>query len=153
MNHSAGSVSSPQWTLQPYQCHLWPQQHLSLLHQLNINVPTLIPPSPSQTALQASPVLDATPADSNIIGTHIVNTSDAHLSPGIDMWWWHQVFIPTWIQYLAWQRNPWAIFSRQGLLVIQIIRDNLFGDIPQEITANSVIYWLVHGLLLGGIKC
>ena len=42
INHRAGSVSNPHQTLWPYQCHLWPQQHLSLLHQLNIIVPALI---------------------------------------------------------------------------------------------------------------
>ena len=47
------------------------------------------------------------------------------------------------IQYIAQQKNPWVIASRQAVPVIQIIWDHLFADIPQEIMTTSAIYHLV----------
>ena len=50
------------------------------------------------------------------------------------------------IQYVAHQANPWAIWPQQAVLVMQTIWDVLFGDLPQMIMTNSVIYKLVSAL-------
>ena len=93
------------------------------------------PPShaPSITHTLA-PVLDT--------GGNITNNS---LPSGIDLRIWHWSFIPTIIQYIACQANPWAITPLQMVLVMQTVWDIFFSKIPQTIAATCLIYQLVCG--------
>ena len=71
------------------------------------------------------------------------NLSNSHLPVGIDIKLWCQAFIPTLFQYFACQLNPWAIPPRQIIPIMQIMWDAFLDEIPQEITATGMIYWLV----------
>lgn len=77
---------------------------------------------------------------------NVNNVNNSSLPAGTDMRTWRRVFIPTVFQYIARQPNPWAIPPRQIIPVMQIMWDAFFGDIPQEITATSVIYRLVSSI-------
>ena len=90
----------------------------------------------------AATVSTSAPSESHTGG----NVTNNRLPPGTDLRLWHRGFIPTFIQYMARQANPWAISPRQAVLVMQTIWDVLFGDLPQTITTNSVIYRLVSAL-------
>ena len=73
---------------------------------------------------------------------NIMNNS---LPPGTDLRTWHWCYIPTIIQYIARQLNPWAIASRQMIPIMQTIWDTFFSEIPQTIMATCPIYRLVRG--------
>ena len=62
---------------------------------------------------------------------------------GTDMTLWRRNFIPSVIQFIARQNNPWAIPPLQMVPVMQTIWNEFFGNIPQTITATGVIYRLV----------
>ena len=51
------------------------------------------------------------------------NITNNSLLPGTDLRTWHQCFIPTIIQYIAHQLNPWAIASHQMIPIMQTIWD------------------------------
>ena len=73
------------------------------------------------------------------------NITNNSLPPGTDLRTWRRCFIPTIIQYIARQLNPWAIASRQMIPIMQTIWDTFFSEIPQTITATCPIYRLVCG--------
>jgi len=54
---------------------------------------------------------------------------------------WRKHFIPTFLWYVAWQRDPWAMDEADTTLALQQIWDQLYGGlIPYTVKAHDAVY-------------
>jgi hypothetical protein len=57
---------------------------------------------------------------------------------------WRKHFIPTFIWYVAWQRDPWAMDEAEVVRALQQIWDQLYSGLsPYTITAHDAVYSIV----------
>ena len=57
---------------------------------------------------------------------------------------WRKHFIPTFLWYVAWQQDPWAMDEADTTLALQQIWDQLYaGLIPYTVKAHDAVYSIV----------
>jgi hypothetical protein len=74
---------------------------------------------------------------------HVKKVSNNDLPDGVEPKIWHQLFIMTYMQYVASLDNPWDVPVKVACNTMQLIWDALFSHILHVVDSNSSVYRIV----------
>jgi hypothetical protein len=80
---------------------------------------------------------------SNNTGESSKRPKNGDLPSDIDFKTWHQVFVPTFIQWVSQQVNPFKHNAKLACETMQIIWDTISVNVPYMIIQSSPVYTLV----------
>ena len=140
-----------------------PKQLSALCTQVSLStwVDTPITSTHSRAATPAVPTTAATLAA--VIPTEVHSTkrlpssgpvNNSQLPIGVMLKVFHRCLVSTFIEWLAQQKNPWAVSPKWAVEVIQIIWDSvLTSTAPYTVTPTSTVYKLVSDSFYFDSKC
>jgi hypothetical protein len=70
--------------------------------------------------------------------------SNNDLPAGIDQKLWRPIFISTYMQFVAWQPDPWDVPAKLACEKLQLMWDAIFSGTDYIVTSTGVVYLLVR---------